>query len=221
MAKSLFGKNPDLDDVDFIETIEGAFGISFRNEELETWSTFGDVFDTTCHHMQAIERGPIPCLSATAYRRIRKAILKDQPDVKVRPDTPLKTLLGGRRGPAWCRALQRDMDLQLPDRPFTAWSLLLFLVTWFGIPIAGGIGGLPIWMLILSPILGVFLGLLLRPSLPVQTVGDLARAVAALNPKALSHGAIRTRDVWSSLVWIARDNVGFTDPIERETVLIG
>jgi hypothetical protein len=116
MANSLFGKNPDLDDVEFIEAVEAAFGIAFRKDEPPAWFTFGDVFDATCRHVRPVERGPVPCLSATAYRRIRKTILKHRPGLKIRPDTPLKSLLGDHSGRAWCRALQRETGLQLPER---------------------------------------------------------------------------------------------------------
>jgi hypothetical protein len=77
MAKSLFGKNPDLDDIDFIEAVEAAFGITFDREPA-AWSTFGDVFDAICQRVQPVERGPFPCLSASAYRRIRRALSQDR-----------------------------------------------------------------------------------------------------------------------------------------------
>lgn len=223
MAQTLFGKNSDLDDIDFMEAIEAAFDVRFDNSEPPTWTTFGDVFDATCRRVQAVERGPAPCLSATAYRRIRKAILKDRPDLKVRPETPLATLLGNRTGPAWCRALQRDLELRLPDRPFRSGGVPLFFVISIGTMMVAGWNGLGAWIGIPSGIaLGTLAVMWLRPALPVRTVGELARALAALNPQALSPGGtIRTRDVWDSLVRIARDVTLFDDPIERETVLIG
>jgi len=222
MAKSLFGKYPDMDDIDFIEAIEESFGIAFAQDEPGTWFTFGDVFDATCRHVQAIERGPVPCLSATAYRRIRKTILKHRPGLKVQPDTPLETLLGNRTGPAWCRALQRELELRLPERPFRSWSVPLFFAVSIGAMIVVGLIGLGVWIAVPSGIiLGTLAVMWLRPALPARTVGDLARAVAALNPKAFSRGAIRPRDVWDSLVQIARDVAVFHDPIERETALVG
>lgn len=220
MASSLFGKTPDLDDVEFIEAVEAAFGIAFRKDEPETWSTFGDVFDATCGHVQPVERGPVPCLSATAFRRIRRAILKNRPGLTVRPDTPLTSVLGDRTGGAWCRALQRETGLQLPYRPG---SLLLFFAVTFGTMILGAVNGLSGWIAVLAPILGLLSIMWLRPALPVRTVGDLARGVAALNPKKLSQpdGVIRTRDVWRSLVFIVRDVTAYEGPIDRKTVLVG
>jgi hypothetical protein len=220
MAKSLFGKNLDLDDVEFIAAVEAAFGIAFRKDEPETWSTFGDVFDATCRHVRPVERGPVPCLSATAFRRIRKAIPKDRPGLKIHPDTPLASVLGDRTGRAWCRALQRETGLQLPDRPG---SVLLFFAVTFGAMILGTINGLGGWVAALAPILGLLSLMYLRPALPVRTVGELARGMAALNPKTLSQpdGAIRTRDVWSSLVFIVRDVTAYEGTIDRKTALVG
>ncbi|WP_119301449.1 acyl carrier protein [Dongia deserti] len=223
MTKSLFGKNPDLDDVDFIEAIEAAFGIKFGNEEPEKWLTFGDVFDATCRRVHPVERGPFPCLSASAYRHIKRAILKDGPGLDLRPDTPLKDLVRGRRVSGWWRKLERVSGLKLPALQLGLWSTLFFLVLFLGIPLLVAISRSSGWLALLSVALAILVAIWSTRSLPVQTVGDLARSVAALNAQTLSrsHGAIRERDVWSSLVWIARDSTACRDPIDRQTILIG
>jgi hypothetical protein len=223
MVKSLFGKNPDLDDVDFIEAVEAAFGITFRKDEPKTWRTFGDVFDATCRHLKPVERGSFPCLAATAYRRIKRGILGNQASSELRPKTRLKDLIGGRRLSERWRRLEQDTELKLPGLPLSPWVIFLFPFMLLGVPALHGLTDLNGWIVFLIWIsCGVAIGLLPR-ALPVQTVGDLARAAAALNAQELSqsHGAIRTSDVWDSLVWIARDIAAFTDPIERDTVLVG
>jgi hypothetical protein len=223
MAKSLFGKNPDMDDVEFIEAIEAAFGISFDNKEPEKWSTFGDVLDATRRRVGPVERGSFPCLSASAYRRIRSAILKERPEVDFRPDTTLATLIGRRRVRSWWRRLEQSSGLKLPAPVLTNWSGLLLVVVLFAVPGVVVVSGLPGWIAVLSPVFGLLSARWLPERPPVRTIGEFAHLAAALNAKGLSesHGAIRTRDVWSSLVWIARDSTGFTGPIERDTVLIG
>ena len=219
--KNTLGLGGDGDDVEFVETIEAAYGITFP-EGPQTWSTFGDVFDAVCRHVQPVDRGPFPCLTASAYRRIRQAILKVRPDLDVRPDTPLKILMGHGGVEAWWRGLERGTRLRLPALRLSNWSGLLLLVLLFAVPGVVVVNGLPGWIAILSPMFVLFAvrWLPARPS--VQTVGELARSVGALNAKSLSqpHGAIRTRDVWDSLVGIARDISGHKEPIDRETALM-
>jgi hypothetical protein len=88
--------------------------------------------------------------------------------------------------------------------------------------ILGAINGLGGWIAVLAPILGILSIMWFRP-LPVRTVGELARGVAALNPKKLAppDGPIRTRDVWASLELIARDITAYEGPIDRDTALVG
>lgn len=224
MARTIFGKNPDLDDIDFIEAIEASFGIRFDDKEPSTWFTFGDVFDATCRHVGPVERGSMPCLSASAYRHVKRAILASSPGVEVRPDTPLVTLIGRRRVRSWWRALARSSGLSLPATVLTNCSGAFLLVLLFVVPLATAVGGLPGWIAALSPALGLLSARWLPERVPARTVGEFARGVAAMNAERLSklHGdAIRTRDVWDSLVQIARDVAVFDDPIERDTVLIG
>jgi hypothetical protein len=222
MTKNTLGLAGDGDDVDFVQAVGAAFGIAF-DKEPEAWSTLGDVFDTVCRNMRPVPRGQFPCLSASAYRRIKRAILATRPDLDLRPDTLLRTLIGRDDVSRWWPALERDSGLRLPALSLTNASGLLLLALYLGVPGAVVVSGLPGWIAILSPILGFAANkwLPLRP--PVRTVEDLARAVAATNARALSqvHGAIRTRDLWSSLVWIARDVSGYKGSIDRDTVLIG
>jgi hypothetical protein len=223
MTKSLFGKSPDLDDVDFIETIETAFGITFGQDEPETWHTFGDLFDATCRHVKPVESGSFPCLSAAAYRRIKRGILKDRTSPGVRPNTRLEDVIGRRELSERWRRLEKDTGLKRPGLPLSAWVIVLFPFMLLGIPILHSLADLNEWITFLIWILCAVAIALLPRALPVRTVGELARAVAALNAQELSqsHGAIRTSDVWDSLVWIACDITAHKGPIDRETVLIG
>jgi hypothetical protein len=223
MTKSLFGKNPDLDDVDFIEAIEAAFGITFHKDEPNSWFTFGDVFNATCRHVQPVERGSFPCLAATAYRRIKRGILKDQAGLIVGPNTRLEDLIGRRGLSKRWRQLEQDTGLKMPGLPLSPWVIVLFPFMLLGIPLFHGLADLSGWITLLIFVLCAIAIGRLPPVLPVPTVGDLARAAAALNAQELSqsHGAIRTSDVWDSLVWIAREITAYKGAINRETVLIG
>ena len=223
MTRSLFGKSPDLDDVDFVEAIEAAFGITFRKDEPETWCTFGDVFDATCRHVQPVERGSFPCLAATAYRRVKREFLKDQAGPGVRPNTRLEDVIGRRGLSKRWRRMAQDTRLKMPGLPLSPWVIVLFPFMLLGIPLLHGLADLNGWVTLLVFVLCAIAIGRLPPVLPVRTVGDLARAVAALNAQELSqaHGVIRTGDVWESLVWIARDVTAYKGAIDRETVLIG
>ena len=221
MRKNTLGLGGDGDDVGFVEAVGAAFGITF-DKEPETWSTFGDVFDTICRHMQPVDRGALPCLSASAYRRLRRAIVGIRPNSDVRPDTPLKELIGHEGVSHWWRGLERDTGLNLPRLTVANWAALLFFGLLFAVPGVAVVNGLPGWMAVLFPACWLFALRWLPSRPPVRTVGDLARAVAALNAKAMSemHGTMRTRDVWDSLVWIAREISGHKGPIDRETTLL-
>jgi hypothetical protein len=219
--KNTLGLGGDWDDVEFIEAVEAAFGIAL-DKEPESWSTFGDVFDTVCRHVQPVERGPFPCLSASAYRRLRSAIVAIRPNSDVRPDTPLKNLIGNDDVSGWWRGLERNTGLRLPRLAVAGWATLLFFALWLAIPGVVIVNDLPGWMAVILPTLWLFAFRWLPSRPPVRTVGDLARAVAVLNAKGMSarHGAIRTRDVWDSLVWIARDVSAHNGPIDRKTTLL-
>jgi len=223
MARSLFGKNPDMDDIDFIEAIEASFDIRFDDAEPPTWATFGDVFDATCRRVGPVERGSLPCLSASAFRRIRRAVLECSPGAVVRPDTSLAILIGRRRVRLWWRGVERSSGLKLPAPVLANWSGCLLLVLLFAVPLATVLGGLPGWIAVLSPVLGLLSARVLPERLPARTVGEFARKAAAMNAKALSasHGAIRSRDVWESLALIARDVTAYKEPIDRQTALVG
>ena len=223
-SKTLFGANPDLDDVEFVEAIEAAFGIKFSTEELERFYTFGDLYDATCRHVKPVERGSFPCLAASAYRRIKRAIGVTHPGTKLHPDTRLAKLIADRSVSRWWRMLESESGLKLPDLHLNIWCVLAFFALLIaGLSIATGTAGYQRVAVLLLMILG-FIALRWWPKrLPLRTVGELARSVGALNAAALAQpdGMMRERDVWSSLVLIARHHAVNDIIIDRDTALIG
>jgi hypothetical protein len=231
------GLSGDDDEIYFVEEIESAFGIRFQHEELEKCRTMGDIYDALCRHLQLVERGPFPCLSASAFRQVRKVIAETRTGAPIRPDTRITDLVGDERVEKWWDALQRRCDLKLPPVPASGWQILLVL-TAIGLvvlaavllPILGLTGqpdsaGLLLWSLfgLAALFVAAAVWLPFGRSIQYETVGDLARAAGVLNVGTLSqlHGAIRAREAWSSLVWIARDYTGHDGPVDRETALIG
>src|SRR5262245_54891613 len=153
MTRNTLGLAGDGDDGDFVDAVGAAFGITFGKEP-EAWSTLGDVFDTVCRHTHPVPRGQFPCLSASAYRRIKHAILATRPDLDLRLDTPLRTLIGRDGVSRWWQGLERDTGLRLPALSLTNASGLLLLALYIGVPGAVVVSGLPGWIAFLSPILG-------------------------------------------------------------------
>jgi hypothetical protein len=229
--KNSLGLGGDGDEIDFVEEIESAFGIQFRNEEMEGCGTVGDIYDALCRHLQPVERGPFPCLSATAYRRVRKAIAETRTGAPIRPDMHIVDLVGEERIEKWWDALERQCRLKLPPLWGGGWKLLLGFAA-FGLAVLAtvliptlGNAGPWLWLLygLAAFAMAVAVWAPYKRSTPCETVGDLARAVSALNAGTLSqvNGAIRTREAWSAFVWITRYCTAYDGPIDRETVLIG
>jgi hypothetical protein len=229
-SKNSLGLGDDGDEIYFVEEIESAFGIQFRNEEMERCGTMGDLYDALCRHLQPVERGSFPCLSASAFRQVRKAIGETKTGAPIRPDTRIADLVGEERFEKWWYALERRCDLDLPPLWGGDWKLLLGLAA-FGLVVlatvilALGNAGPWLWLLygFAAFAMAVAVWAPYKASTSCETVGDLARAVGALNAGTLSqvHSAIRTHEAWSSFVRIAREFTRHGGPIDRETVLIG
>jgi hypothetical protein len=170
-------------------------------------------------------------LSASAYRRLKKAIVALQPGARIRPDTRLADLVGDQRLDTWWRTLQRSSDLKLPTLAVNGWRILLAFaaIALFVGPLAAAHArhdeGPWLWLALALSVACVAgcVWLPFEGSTEFKTLGELARAVGARNAAALSqpHGAVRARDVWSSLVQIARECAPDAKTIDRETILIG
>ena len=96
--KSL-GLDSDLDDVEFIERLEQAFGQTFAYEDPAGWYTVRDVFDTLKSRLDVSGQHGEKCPSAMAFNRIRETLRKLGVEGDIRPDTNLATLIKGRHDP--------------------------------------------------------------------------------------------------------------------------
>jgi hypothetical protein len=109
-----------------------------------------------------VERGAVPCPTAVAFRRLKRAIEAAQPGTRVRPSTELARL--AERGPAhqWWRAAGADM--KLPNLRLTRLSgrmlLSVFATPLVLLPVFGT-RSLLLW-LVLVPLAAI-----LAPRLPV------------------------------------------------------
>jgi hypothetical protein len=221
MASDL-GLAGDLDDVELIQAVEAAFGVRLSNDELTRLQTVGDLRDLLQAHVRHVERGDLPCVTAAAYRRLRSAIRKRRPELLLHPKTPMRSFIGRSDARDWWQYLEGEAALALPQLTLS-------------IP-----GALVVVALVVSPVAvfyfaGSSFGILSLPLLPAagwlsrrlgrnlprepETLGALARVAAAKNISSLSWpaGVVRTKDIWSSLEAIIRDELSFPGPIRPET----
>jgi hypothetical protein len=204
--------------------VERAFAICFAPADLEACRTAGDLHQLVLGSVLHADRTNTTCLAAKAFFRLRRAIESEQPDRVVRPATPLAELAGRIDVSLWLSRLQRRTGLRLPTQEVTAIGCAVILATIAGLAASVVVYG---WAgLLVSLPLSVGLGaasLRWLTRLPQQlgTMGDLARAVAALNPAALvgPERSIRTLEVWTALQGIIQDNLSPDTPVERTTPL--
>jgi hypothetical protein len=135
----------------------------------------------------------------------------------VRPTTPLVALAGDRRAGDWLQWLERTSKLRMPAVEMERLGCLLMLAG-IAVPIAcGWIGDWIGFVLALPAAAGIWLGQrLTRFPKRLATVGDLVRAVAALNVAALRIPGepLRKREIWTALEWIVGDMIGWRVPVQ-------
>jgi hypothetical protein len=212
----------DGDDLELLQAIEAAFGVRLTNAEAGACITVGNLHDVLLQRVHHVDRGALPCLSAIAYRRLKRAIEKRVPEAKVRPQTPLADIVKIGQVAGWWRHLAGEAGLRLPRLGIGGWGFATIVVLLLSpLALLPWLGKLSFARLLASGPLAVVLGWCLPAHLPsrYRTVGDLARATAAMNISSLSWpaGAMRTRDVWDALETIIRDNLLWEGPLDRET----
>jgi hypothetical protein len=178
-----------IDDEEANAAIEDALGIRFQGGfhltvgDLEAWA------------ISQVALRPGVCATSMAFYQLRRAFGGDR---RMRPPSPIGPLLGVRPKAAFVR-LERDLRVTLPGA--SSW---LSVVGGFSMLVA--MIGLPLLFLHLpwqALVLAAFLGILLQSLDPgrrpahIETVGDLATAMAALNLAKMGDAgaAVRERDV--------------------------
>lgn len=86
-----------MDGVELAFAFEEAFGIEIPDEEAEKMRTPGNVVEYFCQHVPMVR--PRTCITRLAFRRVRDALREvlGTPNARLRPSTPLETLLPLRR----------------------------------------------------------------------------------------------------------------------------
>lgn len=208
----------DGDELDLILGIETAFGVEFGDEDTAGWTTLGDVADWLERRFEGRPSGE-KCASAMAFHRLRAAI----GDRRLAPATRLAECLPGPPREALTRLSSRSgLELPRPNPARTGrlGSWLLFAAfPAFALLFAGW----PVWIPVGLALAGLALLCIDRGTYPVETLGQLAEAVAALNhgPLAMS-GARQDRDtIWRSLLRLAELHAGASpETVGRQTRII-
>lgn len=209
----------DGDELDLIVAIEESFDVRWDGRA-ETCRTLGDVAAWLETEFAARPAGE-KCASAMAFHRLGRAIGGGP----FSPGSRLSRVLVGERHRAW-NELAAKVGLRLPQLQFAGlgtlgtWSLLAAIVA-----LPGLVVGLP---LVVPPALaaaGIVLIRLDEGRYPVETLGELAIAVAKSNHARMVRDGARSDGglIWRSLTYLVARHVGVPSgrAIGPETRLIG
>ncbi|SFJ67429.1 hypothetical protein SAMN05216304_111116 [Bosea sp. OK403] len=198
----------DDDSVSIVEEVEKAFGITLSDAEATACNTVGDLFALVCTKVPTVSGSDqLPCLTASAFRAIRRAIRFRKPTSQIRPDTRLDSVIDGDDHRAWRDYLTSHTGLRLPV-PSLQKSSILFA----GFVIISGsailVMGLSVPKLFLAGVIGLSAALAIqyrygrRTWSEFDTIGDLAREASALSiAQAIrANGSVRKVEAWSALV---------------------
>ncbi len=217
----------DGDDTDLIEEIEASFGIELEDGETETLKTIGDLQDVLVRKLGASDRRREGCLTAAAFYRLRRAVSDVEGCQDIAPATPLDSHLVGSDYGKWREEVARRSGLRLPVGEAGPLVTVVFLLLFFGSPIAAAIF---CFCFVYGPwgLLALAGWALLRPSCRLRPdlapsehpdLGSLARVVVCLNYRKLSDalGSRHPDDIFIALEGIVRHTIDFDGTIDRRT----
>ena len=226
-APNTLGLDDDLDGVELLESLETSFGVQFSDKEAEDCWTVGDIFTLLQSYLVRDGRSGAGCASAMAFYRLRRTLAESSLQPRLTPTTPLKDV-STLPPKVMFERLREDAKMRLPRLSFSLAGQLGLVLLWIG-----GVGIVliaataPHWTVYagLAGAAGAILMRVDRRRFPdaCQSLGDLARKVAALNYAALvAAGAnYREKDVWSALVEILAEHSSIPkSEIREETVLL-
>jgi hypothetical protein len=217
MAEVL-GLDDELGDVELVERLQRSFAVKLDDDELLRCVVVDDLHRLLLAAVPHAERSLSGCLTAKAFYRLKRTLTAEEPGLIVRPTTPLVALAGDRRAGDWLQWLERTSKLRMPGVEMESRGCLLMLAG-IAVPIAcGWIGDSVGFFLALPAALAGFWFARRLTRFPkwLATVGDLARAVAALNVAALRIPGepLRKREIWTALEWIVGDMIGWRVPVQ-------
>jgi hypothetical protein len=206
--KPSLGLYGDLDEVELVHDVEGAFGVRFPDEALADCYTVGDLFGLVVARLPEGGPGAERCASAMAFYRLRRAVRTLAPGIELRPSTPIEGLPGVpvRALDSACLAVE-GMRVPYSCRPARSGLGLLSAVA---LPIVILLAGAPAWTAIIALPLSAALWRLspLRFPPPIRTIGDLAERIAAHSIGSLAANGARLgpEEAWKALRTICADH---------------
>lgn len=201
----------DLDDVELVEDVERIFAVRFSNDDVASCETVGDLYDLLRAHFPADTAAPNRCLSASAYYKIKAALLEFRlaPLSSLRPELQLKDVLPRKRRRHVWHEFERRSGLELPGLSVKTREAMAVLMVTLLVLVVGAILAaiFHIWSVLLA---GLALSLWAVPYLKFRavqlpadcaTLADLSREAARLNYGKLVEetGSVRSVDIWHYL----------------------
>jgi hypothetical protein len=214
----------DGDEIGLLWDLEAAFRVRFEQAELSAVATAGDLYAVLRRHVLAAEPRGDACPTAMAFYRLKRTIASGWPTIELHPRAALGTL--GRGAPKALQVALSDSDLRVPYFPLTGRGPALVSCAAVLLAISA-ICHLP--LLSAAAALVSVAGVLLIQRDPrgwpqgCETVGDLARTLAAMNFGRLrAEGAgCRERDLWAAMIEVIGGHAVLpAGEIRLDTVLI-
>ncbi len=221
-----------LDAVELLIEIEDTFSIEIPDEDASRMATVGDVHEYIVANSNMASKGSV-CLSASAFRSLRRAAASLGVTDRLRPRDSIDRLLpdSGRR--RFWTSLQHSAQLRLPKLRRPKWMVaaatvvVMLLTAWVGLAVYRETRSQ-----LAAPILGVaaamFSGWLLSvltlpfatlPPANCATLGHLAESVLGLNFSQLAkryHGG-DSNDVWIALRAVIVEQLGVSPEVVTPT----
>jgi len=230
----------DGDEMDLIQSVESAFGITFVGNELENVLTVGDLHQRVLRQMSGAILAPRRhCRSAAAFRRLRRAF-KEATGENVSPSTRVAALMARNREGRLIREIERRANLELDSVGLPGTLILACVAAAAGAAMASVIVWPPdgnavanILLALIAASISSLVALLIVDRMTGDrlkrlddrtiTVGDLATRAAHLNFGKLTGRDEHNHpdDVWSTLLWLCRRMTSHDRLIDRETRIIG
>ncbi len=209
----------DGDDDELLEAVETEFGVCLTAGEVEGITTIGDLADLVEHRIVST-RGA-PCLSARAFRRIRKAL-----PAGARPTTRLSEYCGPEQAHDFLYRLGKVTGLELHIASWAVWTSRIAEGLFFPIamvaPLFAFYGQYP--SAVLAFVAAAFLWG--RYRLPAASPADLTLAEVVRHTLGQNYRELRadapsgTRaDIWTALTGICCFYACHTGSVDRDTTL--
>lgn len=217
----------DGDDLAILEDVQRVFGIGILDSEAARVCTVGQLYDLIVQKLPRNSFGPDYCLSAHVFYRLRAAVDGIKERRKAKPATPLSDIIGRTPVRRFWRKLERETGLKLPELTFGPLGFAALLIG--GLFLVGGLVLTVVQsdpaLLSLLPVSVVLFWLALHvlpAALPPEaaTLGGLSRGVMHENFRVLADakGTCRPIDVWNTLEYLIRKEVGDDVHVDRHTV---